>query len=433
MIKEVYLLKRNYVSDDLNTSIDILASHCTAQFKDYAFKSGLEHNGWVVPNKWDVREAKILSKGKVIYDATKHPLGVAMQSCSFEGEIDTSELKKHLFTAAHRPKAIPYHFRIQYRPWIKDWGICLPQNVYDTLTKKSYSVILKTIQTPDNMIVREFSLPGTSKDVMLFVAHIDHPGMANDDVSGCVMGISLLNEIKKRYKKHTYTYKLILTQEIVGSVFYMNALTRIERKRIKQTLFLEMLGNDNSLILQSSLHGDTYIDRACSLALQEIAQDARYCGFRESAGNDEIVFEAPGYEIPSPSISRWKYDEYHTSDDNMEIIEENKLQESLDALLELVYVLEHDAYVKRNFSGLVSLANPKYDLYIDPGQILDGSLGQNAASTIFQYKMPRYLEGNHRLSDLAFEFRLPFRWIVSYFCRLQEKKLVFMMKLGKKV
>lgn len=432
MIKEVYLLKRNYVSDDLKKSIDLLASHCSARYKDHSFRSGLEYNGWVVPKKWHVQEAKIMSNGKVVYDATKHPMGVAMQSCSFEGKMSLVELKKHLFTAPNRPNAIPYHFRIQYRPWIQDWGICLPQKVFKTLNKSSYHVVLKTVQTPDRMIVREFTLPGTSKDVMLFVAHIDHPGMANDDVSGCAVGIALLNEIKKRYKKHHYTYKVILTQEIVGSVFYMSGLPSAEKKHIKHAMFLEMLGNDNNLILQSSLHGDAYIDRVCKLALQAVAKHARYCGFRESAGNDEIVFEAPGYEIPTPSLSRWPYDEYHTSDDNMDIISENKLQDSLNVLLEMIFIMEHDAYVKRKFTGLVSFANPKYDLYIDPGQVIDGTLGQNASSTIFQYKMPRFLEGNNRLSDLAIEFGLPFRWITSYFQKLQVKKLVTLQKTKKK-
>lgn len=428
MIADVYLLRRNYVSDDLQKAIDVLADYSDVSHVDHKFRSGMEYNGWVVPKKWEVKEAKIFHKQKVVYDAIKHPLGVAMQSCSFHGKLSLAGLKKHLFSAENRPNAIPYHFRIQYRPWIKDWGICLPKSIQNTFPDGEYEVVLRTAQTPGNMVVREFILPGESKKTILFVAHIDHPGMANDDVSGCAVGIALLNEIKKQYPQRNYTYKLILTQEIVGSVFYLHGLTAKERKNVQYALFLEMLGNDNDLILQSSLEGNTYFDTACTIALKHVSKSPRICGFRESAGNDEIVFESPGYEIPTPSISRWPYQEYHTSDDNMDIIFEKKLEESLAFLLEIVYILEHDCYVKRNFSGLVSLANPKYNLYIDPGQIVDGPLNKNTAPVIFQYKMPRYLDGKHRISEIAEIFQLDFRWVYEYFQKMESKNLVTLEK-----
>lgn len=424
MIEEVYLLRRAFVTDDLKTAVDRLAKHSSVKVIDHTFKSGTEFNGWEIPKKWEVQKAVLSFNGKQIYDGTAHPLGVITHCSSYSDTLPLSELKKHLFYADTRPAAIPFHFRFMYRPWEKGWGFCIPKILYDSLKEGQYEVEIKTTFSNDKMLVREFVLPGESSDSMIFAAHIDHAGQANDDVAGCAVGIQLLEEIKKKYKKRKYTYRLILTQEIVGSVFYLHDLKAQELSNLKYGMFLEMLGNDNTLNLQKSLRGTTYIDKVALLALQSTTKSGRVCNFRESAGNDEIVFEAPGYEIPMPSLSRWPYDQYHTSDDNMDIISETQLQESLKYLINLVAIIENDAYVKRRFSGLVSLANPKYDLYIDPGQVINNTFGQNAKEASFQYKMPNYLEGEYKISDIALEFGLDFDWLYQYFHKMKEKKLV---------
>jgi len=427
LISKVYLSRRAFVTNALKNAIDILADHSTVQIEDHLFSSDSEFNGWVVPKKWEVQKAKILFKNKLVYDGTAHPLGVITHCAPFQGNVSLEELKKHVFVASSRPNAIPFHFRFMYRPWESDWGFCMPKSLLDSLENGEYRVDIETTFTPDKMIVREFILEGESSESIVFAAHIDHAGQANDDVAGCVVGLQLLEEIKAKYPKRKYTYHLILTQEIVGSVFYLQGLSKKKLKQIKFSMFLEMLGNDNTLNLQKSLKGDTYIDKVSQLALQNFP-NTRTCGFRESAGNDEIVFEAPGYEIPMPSLSRWPYDEYHTSDDNMEIISEDKLQESLDYLMDVVQILENDCMPQRLFTGLVSLANPKYDLYIDPGQIINNTLGQNSKKASFQYKMPNYLDGVRRISDLATEFGLDFKWLHSYFQKMQAKKLVKLIK-----
>lgn len=424
MIEEVYLLRRAFVCNDLKTAVDRLATHSSVTIKDHWFESGTEFNGWQVPQQWEVERADLYYNGKKIYDGTAHPLGVITHCGSFNGTLSLDELKKHLFVAQTQPDAIPFHFRLMYRPWEHGWGFCIPKNLYDSLSEGEYQIDIKTTFSKGKMIVREFVLEGESRDSIIFAGHIDHAGQANDDVAGCAVGIQLLEAIKKKYKRPKYTYRMILTQEIVGSVFYLQKLNKTERSHLKYGMFLEMLGNNNSLNLQKSLKGDSYFDLVCQLAFNSFTQQFRVCNFRESAGNDEIVFEAPGYAIPMPSLSRWPYPEYHTSKDNMDIISEEMLQESLAYLLKVVEILEHDKVVKRKFTGLVSLANPRYDLYIDPGQIIDRTFGQNAKEASFQYKMPSYLEGTYKISEIATQFQLSFEWLYEYFTKMKAKGLV---------
>src|SRR5262245_22487962 len=60
------------------------------------YPSGLSHNGWTVPQSWDVIRATVRRDGRTLYDGTCHPIGVATYSRSFSGELDHEELKKHL-------------------------------------------------------------------------------------------------------------------------------------------------------------------------------------------------------------------------------------------------------------------------------------------------------------------------------------------------
>jgi len=434
IIKENYLLNRVFVSDDMVKALDNLAGYTKAEYKDYKFKSGQEHNGWIVPNKWEVKEAKIIKNGQVVYDGQVHPLGVIANSSSFEGKISKGELIKHIYTAPERPGAIPFHFRQQYRPWISDWGFCMPHEKLESLKDGEYEIVLKTVLESGEMVVREFTIPGQSDETLIFVGHIDHPGLTNDDLAGCAVGIELLNQIVKKYPKPRHTYKLLLTQEICGSVFYLEALGELGREKLKYSLFLEMLGNNNILNLQRSFLGDTLIDKACVLAMKEFYDEPqRSYSFRESVGNDEIVFEAPGIEIPMPSLSRFPYPEYHTSDENMDLIKEEKLQEASRVLMKVVDVFEKNVLVKRKFSGLVSLSNPKYDLYIDPGQIISTSKKEDKKKSLFQYKMPRYLDGNYSILDISLEFNIEFSWLLDYFTKMKEKGLIDFIghRLGK--
>ena len=43
----------------------------------FRYNSGEEHNGWIIPDKWKVEEAKVFFDGDLIYDGTINALGVA--------------------------------------------------------------------------------------------------------------------------------------------------------------------------------------------------------------------------------------------------------------------------------------------------------------------------------------------------------------------
>ena len=56
----------------------------------------------------------------------------------------------------------------------------------------------------------------------------------------------------------------------------------------------------------------------------------------------------------------------------MDIIQEDRLEEAVSALMGAVDILESSPIVNKRFSGNVCLSNPKFDLYVDYGQVALG-------------------------------------------------------------
>jgi aminopeptidase-like protein len=237
----------------------------------------------------------------------------------------------------------------------------VPRSFYDTLEPGEYEVVIRTEESDGYLDVLEYTHEGHLDETFVFVAHLDHPGMANDDLAGCAVGVELFERLRERDTK--FSYRLVLLQEITASEYYLHAMADAEKEQLLGALFLEMLGSDTPLALQHSVDADTMVDRAVEAALKRQGADYRTGPFRSIIGNDEIVWEA--HDVPMPSLSRFPYPEYHTSDDTPDIIEPERLRDSIDVLEGTVEHLEDQRVVKKTFDGVPATSHPRYDLYVD--------------------------------------------------------------------
>ncbi|HXI56536.1 MAG TPA: DUF4910 domain-containing protein [Polyangia bacterium] len=404
-------------------------------FKVHEIKGGLEVNGWIVPMKWEPKEAKIRDQaGKVIYDGMWHPLAVIGYSQPFQGRVTGAELKKHLFFPAAFDDALVYHCDLFYKPFRKEWGFSVTKNFYDTIDEsRSYDVNLETVFEDGTMKVLEHVLPGDSEDSIIMNAHNCHAFCCNDDLSGVAVGIDVIRALAKLPRRR-YTYRLLVAAEHFGSIFYLNKLSDAEASRLKYGVFLEMLATDGALALQRSFVGDTLIDRAFLNALKFGKTPWRTDYFRKVVGNDETCWEAAGYDIPFPSLSRslgmGHYPEYHTSRDSPELCRPDKLEEAVRVVLEAFNVMEKDAVASRNFKGLVALSHPRYNLYkpmMDPSEpdlktIDDTKLRWNYLMDC----IPRYFDGQTRIIEIAERHEQSFRNVYDYVKDFESKGLVKM-------
>jgi len=425
LLKAIYPLRLAPVSGGTDQCVKLLLEELP--FTVHEYPSGVEHNGWVIPLKWEAHKAEIRKDGQLVYDGMAHPLGVVGYSQPFKGVVTLDELKRHLFTHPRWPNGLVYHCDLYYKVGRKDWGCCVPSNLYHALPAGEYDVDLRTTFEDGALKVCDYLLPGELEETIIFNAHNCHAGQANDDIAGVVVGVEVLKRLAKR--KNRYSYRLIIAPEHFGTVFYLANLSRRQIERFKYCVFLEMLGNDNRLALQESFTGTSELDRAAYQYLRHYRPDFFADKFRKIVGNDETVWEAAGIEIPTISLSRFPYPEYHSSMDTDDIILESQLEDAVEAVLGMVHILETNCTVRRQFEGLVALSHPKYNLYIDQA---DPSMRPTvpAEQRKWNYLMdclPRYFDGKMTILDIAERHELPYDKLYAYIHRFQEKGLVEML------
>jgi aminopeptidase-like protein len=395
----------------------------------FRFRSGDSHNGWTVPQNWRVKRAKLYCDGREIFDATANALGVAYYSKSFVGSLSRDELESHLVTDAALPEAYIFHCMWQYRPWDADWALSIPHRIYRTLEPGRYRVELVTEYAEGQMLVAHSEIGGRSDRMVVFNSHTCHPHMANDGFAGTAVLVRLMQWLAGR--DNYYTYRLVLGPEHLGTVFYLRDLPREEVNRMVCGVFEEMPGTRGPIKAASTFQGGHRIDRAFASVLRHHSKVHELVPWRKGAGNDETVWEAPGYEVPFVEVTRCEnqfapFREYHSSLDTPELMDPARLDEMLDVMKKVVEVLEEDAFVQRKFDGLICLSNPKYDLYMErPDPAVAKNLGADAEKWGHLLDcLFRYMDGEMTVLDIAEKHDLPFDRLLRYLRRFEEKGLV---------
>ncbi len=243
LIEELWLLKRDIVSDGFDRALYRLAEEVPMSIHEYP--TGETCWTWLVPEKWTCRTAYLETlQGQRLIDYSDHPLHVVSYSLPFEGVVSRAELLDHLHTHPTLADALPYVFKYYER----DWGLCASQSLRDSLTEESYRVVIRTEFEPGTLKVGEVVIPGQVNQCVMLVAHLCHPAMANDDLTGVAVGIEVARELLEGSLSGAmpyYTYRLLILPETIGSVAYLSHHEQLIPK-MAAGLFLEMLGKQLS-------------------------------------------------------------------------------------------------------------------------------------------------------------------------------------------
>lgn len=396
-------------------------------FALHRYASGEEHNGWQVPPQWSVQKALLRKQGQVIFDGTSHPLGVASLSRSFHGTLSLEALSPRLVTNPRLPGAHMFHCMWQYRPWAADWAFCVPFERVREFGPGDYAVELETTSEPGEMVVADYLHPGESPRTIVFQAHTCHPGQANDGFAAVALLVRLFQWLRGRPTRHSY--RLLLGPEHLGTVFWLRDRTAGELADMAGGIFMEMPGVAAPLKAASSFLGRQDVDRAVGNAL--FATEHVAVPWRQGAGNDETVWEAPGYEIPFVELTRCRdqfdpYPEYHSSLDTAASLDPDRMEEMFAVLCRVVDILEGNAVAHRFFDGLVCLSNPRYDLYRErPDPAVDKACdAQSERWGHLLDSLLRYFDGKTTVLDIAERHGLPFAPLLDYVRRFEAKGLV---------
>jgi aminopeptidase-like protein len=429
VLSEIYPLHRTLVSDGTDQALDIIGKYMPDESK-YTLETyppGKEVWTWRVPERYVVHEAFLETEdGEKIIDFKENPLHLVSYSLSIDRMLSWEELEPHLHYSSKRPHSIPWEFKYYER----DWGFCLSKNQFDGLPRdKRYHAVIRSdfIKNPDQglrvgvAILHPKGGRASGVGELLICAHICHPNQANDDVSGVVCAIEVARRLAKNpLPPNSMSVRFLFCPETIGSICYFSHHEDLI-PNIKGGIFCEMTGNLNSIVLQRTRQDNHLIDRVSRYVLEQNDNEFREGAFREVIGNDEMVINGPGVNIPCISISRWPYDEYHTSDDSPDIIHEEMLIEATDIIEKISRIYASNYIPRRSFRGPVFLS--KYGLWVD--WRVNFELNRAIEKIMLRF------EGKHSIFDISTDLGISYWDIRDYVERFKEKKLIQVLPIPK--
>jgi len=359
--------------------------------------SGTRVFDWTVPQEWNVRDAYVANaRGERVIDFRRHNLHVVQYSTPVRTRMTLDDLRSRLHSIPERPNAIPYRTSF----YKETWGFCLTDTQLRAMEPGDYEVVIDASLTDGSLTYGELFIPGDTGEEVLVHAHCCHPSLANDNLSGLVVATYLADAILQSARR--YSYRFVFLPGTIGPITW---LSRNENRvnHIRHGLVLTGIGDPGPFTYKRSRRGDALIDRAMPHLLKSAPATTRIYDF-EPYGYAERQYCSPGFNLPVGCLMRTPhatYPEYHTSDDNLDFLRPESLEESLRLLIDLVHLLERD----RRCMNLSPKGEPqlgKYGLY--------GSTGGTGVDTrqMALLWVLNSSDGSATLLDIAERARLPF-------------------------
>ncbi|HYF03366.1 MAG TPA: DUF4910 domain-containing protein [Patescibacteria group bacterium] len=428
--RELCTFKTGVVSDENKQLFEKMCEELP--FELHRYPSGLESNGWTVPQAWRVKKAEVFKNGEKVFDGKDSALGVAYYSRSFSGKLPYEFFKNYVVTNSDVPEAHIFHCMWQYRPWHADWALSIPYDTFKNFGEGNYSIELETEYSEGEMVVAEYHLQGELDKTIIFNAHTCHPHMANDGFAGVAVLMEIAQWLRSLPSRR-YSYKFLFGPEHLGTVFFLKDKTCEELYNYISGVFAEMPGTSGAIKVTSTFLGGQPIDRAFQHVLKHYSKKSEVVGWRKGAGNDETVWEAPGYEVPFVEMTRCidqfaPFREYHTDLDTPGSLDWEQVGEFFTALQNMIFVLENNCTMHRKFSGLICLSNPKYDLYMErPDPAVHKDLPEDSEKWGHLLdSLLRYFDGEITILDIAEKHDLPFKRLFHYLKKYEEKGLIIL-------
>ena len=332
-IGELFPICRSITGPGVRETLRRIGEHIP--IKRTEVPTGTKVFDWDIPEEWSIREAHVTGPGgKRVIDFAEHTLHILNYSVPVRATMPLAELRKHLHTLPARPDWIPYrtsHYK-------RDWGFCLTQRALDALPDGDYQVVIDTTIAPGSLTLGECYLPGEVEDEVLFYAHVCHPSMCNDNLSGIAVATFLARALAAMPRRRL-SYRFVFGPATIGSISWLS-LNEARVKRIKHGLALASLGDAGHLTFKRSRRGDTDTDRILDHVMKSVDGS---CEDFTPYGYDERQFCSPGFDLAFGRLTRTSnglYPEYHTSADNLSFISAQALEGSLDALMRIVELFE---------------------------------------------------------------------------------------------
>lgn len=386
--EELYPICRSITGNGLRETLRSIQQIIPVEI--FEVPSGTPVFDWTVPKEWNIRDAYIKdASGKRVVDFHRSNLHVVNYSMPVHSTVPLAELKQHLFTLPEHPDWIPY--RTSY--YKEQWGFCVTHNQLSALTDGEYEVCIDSTLQDGHLTYGECYLQGHSKEEILISAHVCHPSLANDNLSGIVVAAGLAQFLAG--KDLRYSYRFLFIPGTIGAITWL-ARNGDKVPHIRHGLVLTGVGDRGGFHYKKSRRGDAEIDRAATHVLRHCGEASEILEF-SPYGYDERQYCSPGFNLPVGCLMRsvWgTFPEYHTSADSLDFIHPHQLARSLRLCASIFDVLENNrSYMNQNPCCEPQLG--KRNLYrTTGGQSIDVEV--NARLWVLNFS-----DGEHSLLDIA--------------------------------
>lgn len=339
LAERLYPICRSITGKGFRDSLDII-KESVPDISIYNVPSGTQVFDWVVPKEWNIRGGGIYkTSGEKVIDFTDSNLHILGYSLPVNKVVGVEELLEHIYTQPDQPDYIPY-----VTSYYKDrWGFCMSENQKKSLTDKEYRVFIDSSLEDGNLTYGELIIPGNSSDEILFSTYLCHPSMANNELSGPVLQVALINYIKQLPQRR-YSYRFVFIPETIGSITYLSRNLDYLQKHVKAGYVLSCVGDDRTYSMITTRYANTLADRVLHSVLSfHYPQYIRYSFLQR--GSDERQYNSVGVDLPVCGFCRSKhgeYPEYHTSADDMSLISPEGLYGSYQVMTKVINALENN-------------------------------------------------------------------------------------------
>lgn len=413
--KDLYNIPRSLTGKGVLNSLKYIQSYIPLEIKKA--RSGSQVFDWTIPPEWNISGGYIvdLTSNKKIIDFKNHNLHIVGYSAPIDKTIDFDELNKHLYYLEEQPEAIPYITSYYNRTW----GFCLSYNTYRKINKTSkFRVVINSeFNEKGYLHYGELVIPGKIKKEIFFSSYICHPQMVNNELSGPAVLTAIAKKIIE--SNPYYTYRFILIPETIGSIMYLSKNLKHLKKYVFGGFNLTCLGDDRNWSLMPSRKGNNISDIIAQYVLDNYVSKYQKYSWLDR-GSDERQYCAPNVDLPICSIMRSKYgtfDEYHTSLDNFNLVNNKALNESVDIYMEAINIFEKNFY------------KPKINVFCEPqlgkrGMYPKISTKESGKTVRNLMNFISFCDGENTILDISFLCRISFNEAFEYFLKLKKNNLI---------
>ena len=320
--KELFPICRSITGKGIKKSLKIIKRHFP-KLKIFNVKVGKKVFDWKIPAEWNINSAYIKDKNnKILVDFNENNLHVVGYSQPIMKFLNKNDLLKKLYSLKDNPNAIPY-ITSYYK---KSWGFCVTDNLKKTIINnyKDDDKFKLSINSSFNnrgfLNYGEYFIKGNSKKEILISTYLCHPSMANNELSGPIVAMSLIDFFKK--KKLNKSIRFVFIPETIGSIVYLEKNLKNLKKNVIAGYNLTCIGDEKNHGCMLTKYGNTISDKSLIEAYKNLRIKYKKFSFIEN-GSDERQYNSPGIDLPIASIFRSKYGtypEYHTSLDNFNLV-----------------------------------------------------------------------------------------------------------------